>query len=213
MTDAELIRHSRALRARLDQRVRALDQDIKNSRTGQSPGSGRMWIVIPSSHLTTYSLPVSRPTPTVSGALLMDRAPPQAPGIQAGDSPGLLQKVVEIQPPREHRQFAAGGARPCLRWTVPVQFDAVLVRISQVERLADTMVSGAVERDARPHHAAQSVGESGPRRVQDGVVVESRRARRRGRATQAFPGVEADVMMVATRRDKRRAASVTLRQL
>ena len=55
----------------------------------------------------------------------------------------------------------------------PVQFDAVLVRISQVERFADTMVSGAVKGDARPHHAAQSVGESGPRRVQDGVVVES----------------------------------------
>jgi IS5 family transposase len=29
-----------------------------------------MWFAIPSSHLTTYSLPVSRRTPTISGALL-----------------------------------------------------------------------------------------------------------------------------------------------
>jgi len=49
MTDAELIRHSRALRARLDQRVRALDQDIKTPERDPPPGSGPMWIVIPSS--------------------------------------------------------------------------------------------------------------------------------------------------------------------
>jgi hypothetical protein len=29
-----------------------------------------MWFALPSSHLTTYSLPVSRRTPTISGALL-----------------------------------------------------------------------------------------------------------------------------------------------
>jgi hypothetical protein len=95
--------------------------------------------------------------------------------FRPGTLPSLLQKVVEIQPPRKHRQFAAGAARPCLGRTVPIQFNAVLVRIPQVERFTDTMIGGAVERDACPHHAAQNVGESGARRVHDGVVVESRR--------------------------------------
>src|SRR3954470_1478857 len=90
---------------------------------------------------------------------------PKFPEFRQGTLSDLLQKVVEIQPPREHRQLASGGARPCLGRTVPVQFNAILVRIPQVERLADTVVRSAVERNARPHHAAQSVGESSPRRV------------------------------------------------
>jgi hypothetical protein len=60
MTDAELIRHSRALRARLDQRVRALDQDIKTPERGIARLGADVdrYSFIASHHLLLASLPV-----------------------------------------------------------------------------------------------------------------------------------------------------------
>ena len=49
--------------------------------------------------------------------------------------------------------------------------------------------------------------------VEDRQVIQARRARRRRRAAVAFPGVEADVVVVAAGRDERGARAVALHHL
>ena len=79
-------------------------------------------------------------------------------------------------------QLALCVDRPALARTIPVQFDAVLVRVAQIERFADAVVAGAVEGDAGGAHATQRVGEVGARRIEDGGMEQAGRASRRRRA-------------------------------
>ena len=58
-------------------------------------------------------------------------------------------QIIQIELAREHRQRSIRLARPFRLRAVPVQLDAVLVGIAQVQRLADAVVAGAVELDAR----------------------------------------------------------------
>src|SRR6478735_3723926 len=71
----------------------------------------------------------------------------------------LPQQIFQIEPLCEHRQRAVRVARPLLAGPVPIQFDAVLVGVAQVERLADAVVAGAVERNAGGDNAMQGIGE------------------------------------------------------
>src|SRR3954470_5749289 len=87
-------------------------------------------------------------------------------------------------------------------------FSARLGLLPQIELLADTMIGGTIERNARPHYALQHVGQSGPRRVQYGVGGKVPSYPVAEASPQAFPSVEANVVMVSTRRDERRAVAV-----
>jgi hypothetical protein len=76
----------------------------------------------------------------------------------------LAQQVVEIEPLGEHRQRSVGVARPLFFRPVPIQFDAVLVGVAQIKRLADAVIAGAVERNAGlyyPNNASASAGRVG----------------------------------------------------
>jgi hypothetical protein len=57
----------------------------------------------------------------------------------------FCQEALHVQTLGDHVQLAVGIAWPFLLRPVPIQFDAVLVRVAQVERLTDAMVAGAVE--------------------------------------------------------------------
>ena len=59
-----------------------------------------------------------------------------------------VEQVLQIKPLRGHGERAVGVARPFLLRAVAVELDAVPVRIAQIERLADAVVAGPVERDA-----------------------------------------------------------------
>ena len=61
----------------------------------------------------------------------------------------------------EHREFALCSARPLIPWPVPIQFDAVLIRIAQIKRFAQTVIGCAVERDVGRDQSAQRIGEFG----------------------------------------------------
>ncbi len=103
---------------------------------------------------------------------------------------------------RDHRELARGGARPLGRGAVPVELDAVAIRVAEVERLADAVVGGAFERDARADETAECVGQLGASGVDDREVVETGGSGTGRRATLALPGVEADVVMVAAGGEK-----------
>jgi hypothetical protein len=55
---------------------------------------------------------------------------------------------------------------------VPIELDAVLVGIAQIKRLADAVVAGAVERNARGDHPMQGIGERRPARIEDRGVKQ-----------------------------------------
>ena len=104
-------------------------------------------------------------------------------------------------------------ARPFFLGPVAVKFDAVLIGIAQIKRLADAVIAGAVERNAGLHHAMQRVRQRRAGGVEDRGVEQPGGARRRRMAAFAFPGVEADVMMIAAGRNERRGRAHPLHDL
>ena len=96
---------------------------------------------------------------------------------------------------------------------VPVEFDAVAVRVAEIEGFADAMVGGAIEGDVRGDEAAKCVGEGGASGIEDGEVVEAGGARWGWGAAEAFPGVEADVVVVAACGEKGGGVAEALRDL
>ena len=100
----------------------------------------------------------------------------------------------------------------CSFGPVPIQLDAVLVGIAQIERFADAVIAGAVERNAGLDHAMQRVRQRGAGRIKNRGVKQPRRSRRRRMAAFAFPGVQADVVVIAAGRNERRAGAQALHQ-
>src|SRR5258707_14275006 len=136
-----------------------------------------------------------------------------APRKRKGSRLALPQQVVEIEPAREHCERAVRLAWPLLLGPVAIKLDAVLVGIAQVKRLADAVIAGAVEMNSRLHHPIQGLGQRCPGRIKDGGVEQSGGPRSRRMAILAFPGVQADVMVIAARRNERRARGQALHQL
>jgi len=63
---------------------------------------------------------------------------------------------------------------PLLARAIPIELDAVLVEVAQVERLADAVIAGAVERDAGRDQPAQRVAQCRTCRIEDGKVIKAR---------------------------------------
>jgi hypothetical protein len=125
----------------------------------------------------------------------------------------FCEECVEIEMFGGHGELAFGVARPCGGIAIDVEFEAVVIGIAEVEGFADAVVGGAVERDFVFDEAAQGICEGGAIRVKNGDVVEARGAAWWGFAAASFPGVEADVMMVTTRRDEGGLGAVALGEL
>ena len=66
-------------------------------------------------------------------------------------SPGSTrpEEGIEVEPLGHHGELARRRSRPVRLGPVPVELDAILVGIAQVERLADAVVARAVERACR----------------------------------------------------------------
>lgn len=85
-------------------------------------------------------------------------------------------EIGEVEAAGEHGEAALGIARPVSLRSVPIEFDPVHVGIAQVQRLAHTMVAGAVEGDAGLVEPAQGIGQARPRWIEDGKVEQAGRA-------------------------------------
>lgn len=87
-----------------------------------------------------------------------------------------------------------------------------MIRIAQIQGLADSVVRRAIEGDAGGLKTSQGVAQILALRVEDGRVEEAGGARGGWTAAEAFPGVQADVMMIAARRDEGRLRAEALHQ-
>src|SRR4029078_7346901 len=111
----------------------------------------------------------------------------------------------------KHRESALRVSRPFLWWPIPVKLHAVLIGITQIQRFADAMVRGAIERNARARYAPERIGELAPCRIQDRKMIKAGRLGWRGTSPEAFPRIQSDVMMIPARGKKRRRVAITLR--
>jgi hypothetical protein len=57
-------------------------------------------------------------------------------------------QILEIQRACHHGELAVGSARPLFGGTVPVKFDAIAVRVAEIECLAHAVICGTLERNA-----------------------------------------------------------------
>jgi len=96
---------------------------------------------------------------------------------------------------------------------VPVELYAVVVGVVEVEGFADAVVGGAVEFDLGIDESAEGIAELRARGVEDGGVIEAGSAGRRRVSVEAFPGVEADVVVVSAGGDERGAVAEGLHEL
>jgi hypothetical protein len=67
-----------------------------------------------------------------------------------GCGDGLFRRCeegVEIELARVHGEITGRGAGPCCAGAVPIEFDAILVGIAEIEGLTYAVVGGSVERD------------------------------------------------------------------
>jgi|GEM_PF-4357387 len=107
------------------------------------------------------------------------------------------QQGLQIQRPREHRQSAIRIHWPLVLRPIPIQLDAILIRIAQIQRLAHLMIRRAVERDACGFEPSQGISRIRTLRVEDRRVEKPGGARGGWLAAEAFPGVQTDVVMIA----------------
>ena len=69
------------------------------------------------------------------------------------------EEFPQVQRPGDHRQAAVRLARPLAFRPVAVELHAILIRVAQVERLADAVVGGPVEGNACLVQAAQRLAQ------------------------------------------------------
>ena len=66
----------------------------------------------------------------------------------------FVQERLKVERTGVQGEFAGGGAGPLVLREVPIQFHAVLVRIAEVQCMADAVVGGAVEGEGVCQQAA-----------------------------------------------------------
>ena len=124
----------------------------------------------------------------------------------------FLKKPFEIERFRAHVQSAVWSPRPLLLGPVPIKLDSIPIGIAQIQRFTHAVVRCAFEWNACLNQAAQSIGEFGPSWINDREMVKARRSAMRRRTAVTFPGIQSDMMMIATSRKERRLLSVALRE-
>ena len=94
-----------------------------------------------------------------------------------------------------HIDVSVGIARPLRLGPVPIEFDAVLIRIAQVQGFAHAVIAGAIERNPGGDQPLQRVGEIGACGVDDRKVIKSGGTRGGRLAALALPGVKSNVVV------------------
>jgi len=125
----------------------------------------------------------------------------------------ISKQAIEVEWPRIHGETSVRHPRPLLRRSIPIELDAILVGIPQIQGLADAVIRRAVQHDTRGGDAAKSVGKLGPGRIEDREMVQARASGRRRRAPTTLPGVQPDMVMITAGSHERRSWTEPLREL
>lgn len=97
-----------------------------------------------------------------------------------------------------HGEATIGEARPFLGCSIAVELEAVAIGIGEVEGLADAVVGGAFKGDSGLGESLQGIPQGWPIGVKKGGVEQPGVTCWRRRPAAALPGIEADVVVVAS---------------
>jgi hypothetical protein len=139
------------------------------------------------------------------------RSPERRQAVASASTACCARSSSRVERLGDHAELALRGARPFGFGAIPVKLDAVAVGVAKIECLADAVVGGAFEWNVAADKAAEGVGELGARRIHDGEVIEAGGAGRGRGAAMALPGVETDVVMIATRGEEGGGVADSLR--
>src|SRR5258706_14266260 len=101
----------------------------------------------------------------------------------------LGKQRLKMEWARKHREPACRIARPCCFRAVPIQLDAVAVRIAQVERLAHAVIARAFERNPGGRETPQRIRERRARGIKDRQMIKPGGSVRRWLPAGAVPCV------------------------
>src|SRR6266480_7710393 len=90
-------------------------------------------------------------------------------------------------------------AWPFILRPVAVEFDAVAIRVAQVNGFTHTVVGCTLKGTSVVEEALERARQFSPVRIENREVIKPRAAGRRLRRPFARPGVKANVVMIATR--------------
>jgi len=82
-------------------------------------------------------------------------------------------KPMQIQTPGVHPNVPFRVSRPLIFGAVPVKLNPILVGVTQIQRLADPMVGGAIQGNLSRQHAMKRVRECRACRIQDSRMIQS----------------------------------------
>lgn len=114
---------------------------------------------------------------------------------------------------RGHGKFTFRREGPFFTWPVPVKFNAVVVRIPQIKRLADAVVGRAFQWNVGSHQPAKRISESCACRIENRRVIKAGGSARRRRPAQTLPRVETEVVVISASGNEGGLASETLHEL
>src|SRR5581483_12089286 len=83
-----------------------------------------------------------------AGARSSSTAAPKPPDFLRGRFLEFAQQIAQIDPVARHGETSVRVLRPLFLGPVAVKLNAVVVGIAQIERLADAVIAGAVQRNA-----------------------------------------------------------------
>lgn len=123
------------------------------------------------------------------------------------------QEPLNVQSFGKHTQSTLVVPGPGFPGTVPIKFHPIAIWIITVNGFRDPMIRKSSERISRFHQAFQDRSQISADRKQNGCVKKSGRALRSRRCIFAVPGIQANMVMVATCRKKNSISSIPLSDL
>ncbi len=125
----------------------------------------------------------------------------------------LGQKSLKVDRIIDHGKVSFSVTWPFGLGAVAVKLYPIAIGIRDIDRLADSVISGALNRDPGLDQAAQGIGQLRAIRVEERSVIKPCVTLRCGCATKTFPGIQTKVVMIATSRQKCRPCAEFLLNL
>lgn len=113
------------------------------------------------------------------------------------------QDGTEIEELGIDRQIAIGGGRPFFLKTIAIDLYANAVVVAKVNRLADSLIGGAIDQPSAVDQPFQGPCHFPAARIEYRKMVQSRSVAGWSRTTDTPPGVQPNMVVIFARRKKR----------
>ena len=131
-------------------------------------------------------------------------------GASATQGSGDGQQRRQVQRIGRHGKPAGGVTRPLGGRTIPIELDAIAIRIPEIDRPADAVVSRAFEPHPEGDRATHGAGQLRRCRIEEGDMIKARGPSRRLSSAPALPSIQADVVVIAIGGEEDSLGAITL---